>query len=311
IPPGCLSMRRLLLVLAFGLLATACTDDDTFEMAGDVDVPRLDRSVSAVPLDEVVFDTFDGGSVPLSEADDATVDRLLDAIPPIDEPAFESPADATWLDDDDLVIVVERGDTTRAYPVLILDLHEIVHDEVGGESLVVTYCPLCGSALVFDRTTEDGPVTFSNTSALYENDMVMVDRETGSYWWQTAGRAIVGPRTGDELTLVSSRMDRFGVWRAANPDGEVLVRPVEGRDYSRDRFATYGATLDAGRTPFPVSPEVFDDTRLAPSTRVTIAEIDGVWTAWPDGTEPDLGDTPTASMYWFAAAGAYPGLQLG
>lgn len=303
-------MRRLALLLVLVLFAAACTDDDTFEMADAASIPAVDTSIASVPLDEVVFDTFDGGSVPLSEAGAATIDRLLDAIPPIDEPAFESPTEADWLGADDLVIVVERDDTSRAYPLLILDLHEIVHDDIDGDGFIVTYCPLCGSALVFDRDTADGPITFSNTSALYENDMVMVDRETGSYWWQTAGRAIVGPRTGEELTLVSSQVARFGDWRTANPAGEVLVRPVEGRDYARDRFATYGSSLDAGRTPFPVSPEVFDDERLAPSTRVTIAEIDGVWTAWPAGTEPAL-DGPTASMYWFAALTAYPEIVLG
>ncbi|MEM9468175.1 MAG: DUF3179 domain-containing (seleno)protein [Actinomycetota bacterium] len=304
-------MRRLALAAVLAIAASACGGDDGVATADPDTVPRVDTSIAAVPLDEVVFDTFDGGSVPLSDADDATIARLLDAIPPVDEPAFESPADAgRWLDDDALVIVVERDDTSRAYPILILDLHEIVHDAIGDEAFVVTYCPLCGSALVFDRETEQGTITFSNTSALYENDMVMVDRETGSYWWQTAGRAIVGPRTDETLTLVSSQVVAFGDWRAEHPDGQVLVRPVEGRDYGRDRFADYGATLDAGRTPFPVSPEVFDDDRLAPSTRVTIAEIDGVWTAWVDGTEPDLG-LPTASMYWFAAVSAYPDIVLG
>lgn len=303
-------MRRLALTTFVAFAAVACTDDDTFEMADATTIPAVDTSIAAVPLDEIVFDTFDGGSVPLSEAGSATIDRLLDAIPPIDEPEFESPTNADWLDADDLVIVVKRDDVSRAYPLLILDLHEIVHDRIGDETFIVTYCPLCGSALVFDRTTDAGPITFSNTSALYENDMVMVDRETGSYWWQTAGRAIVGPRTGEELTLVSSQVARFGDWRAANPGGEVLVRPAAGRDYARDRFTTYGSSLDAGRTPFPVSPEVFDDERLAPSTRVTIAEIDGVWTAWPAGTEPAI-DGPTASMYWFAALTAYPEIVLG
>ena len=301
-------MRRLALTLGLALFAAACGDSD--ERAKAAAPPPLDRSIAAVPLDEIIFDTFDGGSVPLSEADEQTVERLLDAIPPIDDPAFESPGSAGWLDDDDLVIVVDRADTSRAYPLLILDLHEIVHDSIGDEAFIVTYCPLCGSALVFDRETRQGPITFSNTSALYENDMVMVDRETGSYWWQTAGRAIVGPRTGETLTLVSSRVARFDDWREANPGGEVLERPVQGRDYGRDRFADYAATLDAGRTPFPVSPEVFADDRLPPSTRVTIAEIEGVWTAWVDGTEPDL-EVPTASMFWFAAVSAHPDLVLG
>jgi len=313
-------MRRLVTTTAaVGLLAVGCAADDavddapdaTVVLADDVVVPPVDRTITSVDLDEVVFDTFDGGSIPLSEASEVTIDRLLDAITPVDVAAFESPADADWLDDDDLVIVVERGEVARAYPILVLDLHEIVHDRIGDDAFVVTYCPLCGSALVFDRRTDDGLITFSNTSALYENDMVMVDRETGSYWWQTAGRAIVGPRTGEELTLVSSRVERFGPWRAAHPDGAVLVRPNDLTDYRRDRFSGYATTLDSGRTPFPVSPEVFDDDRLAPSARVTIARIDGVWTAWPDGDEPDLGDTPTASMYWFAAVSAYHDLVLG
>ncbi|MEM9519510.1 MAG: DUF3179 domain-containing (seleno)protein [Actinomycetota bacterium] len=304
-------MRRFVPFLAaITIIAAACGGSDDTVSVTEGTIPRVDTSIASVPLDEVVFDTFDGGSVPLSEADEATIDRLLDAIPPVDDPTFESPSDAGWLDDDALVIVVERDDVSRAYPILILDLHEIVHDSIGDDEFVVTYCPLCGSALVFDRETDQGLITFSNTSALYENDMVMVDRETGSYWWQTAGRSIVGPRTGETLNLVSSQVARFGDWADAHPRGDVLVRPIEGRNYSRDRFAGYAERLDEGRTPFPVSPEVFDDDRLAPSTRVTIAQVDGDWTAWVAGTEPDL-DVPTASMFWFAAVSAYPTLELG
>lgn len=300
-------LLRHLIVVA--VLASACSTGEPGPATATI--PPVDRSIAAVPLDDVVFDTFGlyGGWVPLAKISEEQIERLRDVIRPIDDPAFEPIGAVEWLDDADLVIAYDGpAGTARAYPVKILDLHEIVHDTVDGRAVIITYCPLCGSALVFDSETPDGPITFSNTSALYQNDMVMVDRQTGSYWWQTAGRAIVGPRTGEDLTLLSSRVEPWAMWRSANPAGEVLARPSNA-PYHRNHFFGYASSLDEGRTPFPVDDEIFDDDRLAPSARVTIANVDGTWTAWPDGEAPPL-DEPTASMYWYAALAAHPDITL-
>ncbi len=325
-------MRRLVVVLLF---ATACAAAPAPVADSNV-VPPVDVSRHSVPLEEIVFDTFDGGSVPLSDADAATIERLLDAIPPINDPTYEAPTAVDWLGDNDIVLgYVDDDGEAWAFPVKILDLHEIVNDDLAGRPLLISYCPLCASGIVYDRRVGGRHLTFSNTSALHENDMVMVDRETGSYWWQVAGTGIVGPHTNDALSPLPSQMARWSDWRDAHPDGQVLVRPVD-RDYTRDRFVGYSDSVDAGRTPFPVSPGALSDVRLSPGARVIAVEIDGEVWAWPtaitatfemvvgdhslrvdtDGTGGAVTDTetgellPSRTMLWFALVALSPNVEL-
>ncbi len=251
------------------------------ELTDVATTPNLDRSIAIVDLGRIIFDTFDGGGIPLSEADDATILRLRDAIAPLDAPLYQDHAAAgNWLNGDDLVVgYVDPQGGAWAYAVRILNSREIVNDELGGLPVVVTYCPLCGSGVVYARGLGDLALSFSNTSALFENDMVMVDRETGTYWWQVAGTGLVGERAGASLQLLPSQTTTWASWREQHPSTQVMARP-DGRDYSRDAFENYGASLDAGRTPFPVRPDSLTDDRLAPSDRVVVISIDGESRAW-------------------------------
>lgn len=347
--------RFSLIVVALALVATACgsdsaPSDQTGTPEPDADVsdgavdatPRDDESLAntglahSVPLEDIHFDTFDGGSVPLSEAPPELIARLLDAIQPIDNPDYEGASQAVWLTPDDIVLgYIDDGGDAWAYPVRILDLHEIVNDELRGRPVLISYCPLCGSGVVYDRVLGDTALTFSNTSALYENDLVMIDRETGSYWWQVAGRGIVGPLTDEALTPLAAEMARWGQWVERHPDTSVLVRPA-GRDYSRTLFGDYADQVDLGRTPFPVTGEVLDDTRLSPGTSVIMVENGGQNWAWPvepagdreadiggftvrvitDGTggrvETLDGDVlASRTSLWFAVVAAFPDVVLG
>ena len=166
-----------------------------------------------------MFDTFDGGSITLDEANDGDVVRLLDAIPPIDNPAYIDPDTDPWLDDQDLVLgYVDENGQAYAYPHKILNFHEIVNDTLADVPVLISFCPLCRSGVVFDRRLgddlrHDGELTFSNTSALFDNDMVMVDRQTSSYWWQVPGRSIVGTLSGAELTVLPSTTTTWDRWR--------------------------------------------------------------------------------------------------
>lgn len=110
-----------------------------------------------------------------------------DAIPPLFNPKYISSAEAIWLDPNDLILGFEHNGDARAYPLLILNWHEIVNDDIGGREVVVTYCPLCRSGIVFDREVDGKVLSFGNTGSLYESAMVMYDRETESYWWQVGG----------------------------------------------------------------------------------------------------------------------------
>ncbi len=274
------SFRALLLALA--VFAAACSSD-VAPSEGSAVKAGVDVSITDVPLSDVVFDTFDGGSVTLEAATEEQILGLLDAIPPIDSPVYEPGASSEQMNDDDLVIGFVGDDGSAwAYPHRILNFHEIVNDEIAGVPVVVTYCPLCRSGVVFDRRIDDlrhdGVLSFGNSSALYENDLVLIDRETNSYWWQLAGRSIVGRLSGAELPALPSVTTTWAQWLADHPDTSVLSHDQGfGRSYDRDPFGSYAARVDDGQVPFPVGPESFADDRLSPSTRVIgfDAVIDG------------------------------------
>lgn len=304
--------------------------------------PDVDASTFSVAPSEILFDTFDGGSVPLSESDSMLRARLLDRIPPIDDPIYtDAAAGDDWLDDSDLVVGYVAGGIAYAYPTKILNFHEIVNTEIDGRRVLISYCPLCRSGIVYDRELPDGRLlTFSNTSALVEADMVMVDRETGSYWWQVLGEGIVGPLTGAALTALPSQMATWADWLSRHPDTVVLSRDTGfERRYEVDRFSGYADRVAVGDVPFhPGEIDLCD--RLPPSETVVIVDLaalggEGV-VAYPterlDGpvedqigsirlrvTPHDLGATvevtdgesvPTRSSFWFAAVGAFPEIEV-
>jgi hypothetical protein len=131
------------------------------------EVPDVDVTMHSVPLDQVYFDTFQpvNRAVPLSQAPPELIEQLLDAIPPIHKPKYEPAAGATWLDDEDVVIGYVAGDRAWAYPLRILNFHEIVNDTLNGEPVLISYCPLCYSGIAYSRRLGDDVLTFGNTSA--------------------------------------------------------------------------------------------------------------------------------------------------
>ena len=158
--------------------------------------PRLDRSIASVDLEEVVFDTFRGSFLPLLMATDEQIELLRDAISPIYEPTYDTVDPADWLWDTNLVIGYVSQSDAFAYPIKILNFRELVNDVIDGVPVLVSYCPLCFSGVVYSRELDGQVLLFGNTSALYESDLVMYDHQTGSYWFQVLGEALVGPMTG-------------------------------------------------------------------------------------------------------------------
>ena len=289
----------LLLFLSFLLGCTVQSKGDSAEspsaIGETIELTKAVNSVSEatapppsaikhnVPLAEIYFDTFRASNrtVTYPAASDKLKADLLDAIPPLHEPKYEPASQAAWLDAGDMVIGYAKGDQAWAFPIKILNYHEIVNDTLGGEPVLVSYCPLCFSGIVFSRQLDQQTLKFGNTSALYESDMVMVDYETGSYWWQVAGRAIVGELTDRALTILPSQTTQWGAWIAQYPDSQVLSRETGfQRDYSRDVFANYAQALDKGRFAFPVSTAALDDT-LPPSTRILSVKLGDTVHAYP------------------------------
>jgi hypothetical protein len=166
-----------------------------------------------------------------------------DAIPPIDDPGFESVNEADeWLEDDEPGLLVDISDITRFYPIRVLHRHEIVNDRFGDIPVAVTYCPLCNTGIAFDRRV-DGEVLRMGVSGLLRNsDLVMWDDATQSLWQQITGEAIVGDLTGTRLEPLSSAIVRWADFRDNNPDSEVLGRDQGfGISYGQNPYVGYSS----------------------------------------------------------------------
>ncbi len=169
-----------------------------------------------------------------------------DGIPPIDDPVFESVDEArAWLQDQSPVIALEINGDARAYPLAILIWHEIANDVVGDVPVAVTFCPLCNSAIVFDRRVEDKTLRLGVSGLLRNSDMVMWDNVTQSFWQQLTGEAIVGAYVGTQLPLVPSQVVGFGDFAAEYPDGRVLSRETgHNRSYGRNPYVGYDSSVE-------------------------------------------------------------------
>jgi hypothetical protein len=175
-----------------------------------------------------------------------------DCIPAIDRPQFVGAAAADFMDDDDLVLGIATAGVVRAYPAFILNRHEIVNDVISGTPVAVTWCPLCGSGLAFERVVAGKTSEFGVSGVLNESDLVMYDRNTDSLWQQISGRAFIGPSRGRVLKPYPMAMATWAEWLAAHPDTEVLSTETGfAMDYSVK--SPYGSYADSDRLMFPVS----------------------------------------------------------
>lgn len=195
-----------------------------------------------------------------------------DGIPPVDDPMFESvDAAAKRVQATEPVIAVVVNGAAKAYPLSILIWHEIVNDEIGGTPVAVTYCPLCNSAVVFERTYRGRTLDFGTTGKLRNSDMVMWDRQTESWWQQFVGEAIVGEMTGALLEVVPTRVESFERFARRRPDGMVL-RPTHPqlRAYGRNPYVRYDSA------PWPFLYRGDAPKGIAPLARV-VAVGDEAW----------------------------------
>ncbi len=161
-----------------------------------------------------------------------------DGIPSIDNPKFVK--DAEFISDDDLVIGLRLNGETRAYPLFILVWHEIVNDKIGDAPIAVTYCPLCFTAQVFDRTLTDTETEFGTSGKLYNSNLVMYDRNTDSMWSQALGKAVVGDLTGHELERIPFDLAKWSDWKKLYPDTVVLSTDTgHSRPYGSDPYGDY------------------------------------------------------------------------
>ncbi len=285
IPPRYCTLREPVRALAFlcgvGLLAAACTSG---QVAGPDAPPSAPVQDTATPKpDADAFARRFGGawrtdfSRALIGPDELTIGQTKDGIPAIDRPVFIEPSKATFLDPREPVIALELNGDARAYPLQILIWHEIVNDTVGGVPVMVTFCPLCNTSIVFRRTVAGQTLDFGTTGLLRNSDLVMYDRQTESWWQQITGEALVGELAGTVLDIVPSAIIAWDDFVAAHPDGQVL-----SLDTGFDR--PYGRNPYTGYDRVDQQPFLFDgepDPRLSPMERVVAVEHNGETVAYP------------------------------
>ena len=227
---------------------------------------------------------------------------------------------------------VAMADIAKAYPIKILNYHEIVTDEFGGVPIAVTFCPLCGTGIAFDAVVDSQRREFGVSGLLYNSDVLMYDRETESLWSQILAQAITGPARGQRLRAVAARHTTWADWRQRYPDSLVLLPPRHSStNYAVDPYLGYAQTK---RLWAPVARR---DKRYPRKSTVVGVVINDVAHAWPfselpadqdsvasavDGQpvrlEYDLAtqsavvvdangqEIPSFTAYWFAWAAFHP-----
>lgn len=217
---------------------------------------------------------FSRHTVPLGEFQSGGPGK--DGIPAIDDPSFTPVPQTSFLVQREPVIELVVGGEARAYPLQILVWHEIVNDEVAGTPVVVTFCPLCNTALAFDRRIGGRTLTFAVTGNLRHSDLVMYDRESESWWQQFGGRGVVGRYAGARLRGLPARIVPWGDFRRAHPAGTVLERPrAHPTSRESELLRPYGENPYPGYDDIessPLFPAGDGDDRLPPKERVVFVE---------------------------------------
>ncbi len=261
-----------------------------------------------------------------------------DGIPAILQPRFVRAGRAGFMKRDDLVLGIAGEETQRAYPLRIVVWHEVVNDTVDGVPVAVTYCPLCGTCMVFDRRVNGEELTFGVSGLLYNSDVLMYDHQSESLWSQLKMASVAGDRAGESLTWLPAEQMTWAAWKAKYPGTEVLsTNTGYGRDYGGTAYAGY-ATSD--NIMFPVS---FTRIELKKKAWVAGVLIDGVAKAYPiaelEKMRPrqhledevngfplvvtydarakyatfsgaDGSRIPHVTAYWFAWQAFYPGTEI-
>ncbi|MEQ9618016.1 MAG: DUF3179 domain-containing protein [Deltaproteobacteria bacterium] len=220
----------------------------------------FDVSNSLIPKDEI----FSGGPP-------------RDGIPAILNPKFESAEKASgWLNDSDLVAGIDDGSVQKTYPLRILVWHEAVNDTVGGRPVLVSYCPLCGSTLIFSREIDGRTLSFGISGLLYQSDVLFYDHQTESLWSQLEMKAVSGKMAGTEFDILPSTLATWGEWKEKHPGTLVLSRDTGfSRDYGNQPYSGYERSASVM---FPIKHK---SDRFHPKEKVLVVLSGGDVKAYP------------------------------
>ena len=198
-----------------------------------------------------------------------------DGIPSIDNPVFDSVSEQREFVNSDQVLGVYYNGVAKAYPIKIMDWHEVVNDEFAGKPVVITYCPLCGSGIAFDANLNQ-PTEFGVSGLLYNSDVLLYDRTSYSLWSQIMAKAVSGPMKGRELVPLSTWRMTLGSWEKLHPETLLLSTDTGfDRDY---QITPYGGYEQEDRTYFPLTNE---DNTFHKKEWVIGVKINGAAKAYP------------------------------
>ncbi|MBT4153863.1 MAG: DUF3179 domain-containing protein [Candidatus Magasanikbacteria bacterium] len=249
--------------------------------SGKSELPVLNRA------DQVAEQEISGKAHPTPLVDPSEIiggGPPQDGIPSIDAPLFDAASEVDYLDETEPGIALSIGGTHRFYPYQILVWHEIVNDTMDGSRVLITYCPLCFSGIVFDPIVKGEEVEFGTSGKLWQSNLVMYDRKTRSYWSQILGQAIMGEVAGQSLNIIPSDIMTFGEWSELYPNGQVLSRDTGfvrfyGADPYGDYYTTPGTIFDVRAS----------DDRLHEKEVVLGVVVDGSAHAWKTSTIEEMG----------------------
>lgn len=256
---------------------TQPSDDDqgpSTTTGGDLDVGIPSQ---LQPMAEIWTTDFSNTVIDLDELRvGIPVSDPRDRIPPIDEPNFDTVDNTDWIEDREPGVLIEINGDARFYPLSVMTRHEIVNDEVGDVPVAVTYCPLCNTAVTFDRRFQGDVLRLGVSGLLRNSDLVMWDLQSQTLWQQVTGRAIVGEHAGESLIPIASAIVRWEDFEANHPDGMALTQDQGfGTTYGRNPYTQYSSSA---------SPFLFDgelDDRYPALSRVVGVTAGGVDKAYP------------------------------
>jgi len=157
-----------------------------------------------------------------------------DGIPALDNPSFKPTSEIEYVDDERLILGIKIGETIKGYPHQIMDHHEIVNDQIGQQPFSLTYCPLTGTGIAWDRTIEGETVEFGVSGLLFRNNLIPYDRKTDSNYSQMQMRGVQGKRKGERLNTFQVIQTTWKTWKNTFPDAQVLSSNTGyNRNYSQ------------------------------------------------------------------------------
>lgn len=255
-----------------------------------------------------------------------------DGIPSIDKPQFIAARFAKFIGDEEYVLGVHLDGVAKAYPIKIMDRHEVVNDRFDTTGVVVTYCPLCGSGIAFKARVNDQALEFGVSGLLYNSDVLLYDWQTESLWSQIESQAVTGPAAGQKLSIIPTSFMTWQEWKERFPKTLILTTETGfSVNYNQKAYLGYEASP---KLFFPVAHK---SKRLKKKARVLGLEVNGKYKAYPlatlakktlpykdvfegktiwvqyEGdtrsaylTDENGAEIPTVSLYWFAWYAFHP-----